>query len=342
MSSTARPRRPPTLEEVASRAGVGRGTASRVINGSDQVSEASRTAVLQAIDDLGYVPNRAARSLVTRLTDVVALVVSESEERFFGEPFFGQIVRGVSGALAGTQRQLLLTMAHRSHDRGRLDNYLSRQHVDGVLLLSLHGDDPLPLQLVARGVPAVLGGRPTQDTPLPYVDVDNAGGAAQAVTHLLGKGRRRIATISGPLDMTAGLLRLQGYHAALTEAGLPLDPALVAEGDFSEQSGWQAADALLDRVPDLDAVFAASDQMAVGALGALAARGRQVPVDVAVVGFDDSPSSRYTNPRLTTVHQPVEAMGAQMVGLLNELIADTGEPVENVVLDTHLVVRDSG
>jgi DNA-binding LacI/PurR family transcriptional regulator len=341
MSSTARPRRPPTLEEVASRAGVGRGTASRVINGSDQVSEASRTAVLQAIDDLGYVPNRAARSLVTRLTDVVALVVSESEERFFGEPFFGQIVRGVSGALAGTQRQLLLTMAHRAHDRGRLDNYLSRQHVDGVLLLSLHGDDPLPLQLVARGVPAVLGGRPTEETTLPYVDVDNAGGAAQAVTHLLGKGRRRIATITGPLDMTAGQLRLQGYQSALAETGMPLDPALVAEGDFSEQSGRVATDALLDRVPDLDAVFAASDQMALGALGALAARGRRVPADVAVVGFDDSPSSRYTTPRLTTVHQPVEAMGAQMVVLLNELIADTGEPSENVVLDTHLVVRDS-
>ena len=176
MSSTPRPHRPPTLEQVASLAGVGRGTASRVINGSDQVSESSRAAVLKAIDDLGYVPNRAARSLVTRLTDVVALVVSESEERFFGEPFFGQIVRGVSGALAGTPRQLLLTMAHRAHDRGRLDNYLSRQHVDGVLLLSLHGDDPLPSQLVTRGVPAVLGGRPTQDSPLPFVDVDNAGG----------------------------------------------------------------------------------------------------------------------------------------------------------------------
>jgi DNA-binding LacI/PurR family transcriptional regulator len=342
MSSEAGTRRPPTLEQVASRAGVGRGTASRVINGSEQVSQASRTAVLQAIDDLGYVPNRAARSLVTRLTDVVALVVSESEERFFGEPFFGQIVRGVSGALAGTQRQLLLTMAHRAHDRGRLDNYLSRQHVDGVLLLSLHADDPLPRQLVARGVPAVLGGRPTQESLLPFVDVDNAGGSAQAVSHLIGRGRRRIATITGPLDMTAGLLRLEGYRTALTEAGLSIDPALLAEGDFSEHSGWLAAGTLLDRVPDLDAIFAASDQMALGALAALAARGRQVPGDVAVVGFDDSPSSRYTNPRLTTVHQPVEAMGAQMVALLNTLIADTGGPTENVVLETHLVIRDSG
>jgi DNA-binding LacI/PurR family transcriptional regulator len=342
MSSTARPRRPPTLEEVAALAGVGRGTASRVINGSDQVSEVSRAAVLQAIDDLGYVPNRAARSLVTRLTDVVALVVSESEERVFGEPFFGQIVRGVSGALAGSQRQLLLTMAHRAHDRGRLDNYLSRQHVDGVLLLSLHGDDPLPGQLEARGVPAVLGGRPSQLSALHFVDVDNAGGAGQAVAHLIRSGRRRIATISGPQDMTAGLHRLAGYRDALASAGLAFDPALVAEGDFSEQSGWQATEKLLAQAPDLDAVFASSDKMAVAAIAALTQHGRRVPADVAVVGFDDSPSSRFVTPRLTTVHQPVEAMGAAMVQLLGDLIADPTGPHEDVVLDTHLVVRDSG
>jgi DNA-binding LacI/PurR family transcriptional regulator len=340
--SSARPRRPPTLEEVASLAGVGRGTASRVINGSDQVSEVSRAAVLQAIDDLGYVPNRAARSLVTRLTDVVALVVSESEERVFGEPFFGQIVRGVSGALAGTQRQLLLTMAHRAHDRGRLDNYLSRQHVDGVLLLSLHGDDPLPGQLESRGVPAVLGGRPSQPSALHFVDADNAGGAGQAVAHLVGTGRRRIATISGPQDMVAGLERLEGYRTALAEAGLPFDPALVVQGDFSEQSGWAATETLLQQAPDLDAVFTASDPMAAGAIRSLTEHGRRIPADVAVVGFDDSPSSRFITPRLTTVHQPVEAMGAAMMHLLNDLIADAAGPHEDIVLDTHLVVRDSG
>jgi DNA-binding LacI/PurR family transcriptional regulator len=340
--SSARPRRPPTLEEVASLAGVGRGTASRVINGSDQVSEVSRAAVLQAIDDLGYVPNRAARSLVTRLTDVVALVVSESEERVFGEPFFGQIVRGVSGALAGTQRQLLLTMAHRAHDRGRLDNYLSRQHVDGVLLLSLHGDDPLPGQLEARGVPAVLGGRPSQPSALHFVDADNAGGAGQAVAHLVSTGRRRIATISGPQDMVAGLERLEGYRTALAEAGLPFDPALVVQGDFSEQSGWAATETLLQQAPDLDAVFTASDPMAAGAIRSLTEHGRRIPADVAVVGFDDSPSSRFITPRLTTVHQPVEAMGAAMMHLLNDLIADAAGPHEDIVLDTHLVVRDSG
>ena len=342
MSNNSRPQQAPTLEQVAARAGVGRGTASRVINGSEQVSEASRAAVLKAVEDLGYVPNRAARSLVTRLTDVIALVVSESEERFFGDPFFGQIVRGVSGALAHTPRQLLLSIAHRVHDRGRLDNYLSRQHVDGVLLISLHGDDPLPNQLRARGVPDVIGGRPSHDTPLHFVDVDNAGGAGLAVNHLVATGRRRIATIAGPQDMSAGLNRLHGYAVSLASAGLPYDRGLIEYGDFSERSGWQACTRLLDSGARPDAIFAASDQMAVGAIAALTERGLRVPQDVAVVGFDDFPSSHFGGPRLTTVHQPVEAMGAAMVRVLSQLIADDDERVENVILDTHLVIRESG
>jgi len=332
------PDRPPTLEEVAELAGVGRGTASRVINGSLQVSEAARTAVLQAVEELGYVPNRAARSLVTQLTDVIALVVSESEDRLFGEPFFGQVVRGVTSALSGTSRQLLLTMAHREADRGRLNDYLSRQHVDGVLLLSLHGDDPLPGQLARRGVPAVLGGRPHAEGDLPFVDMDNAGGAAAAVEHLIAAGRRRVATITGPADMSAGRQRLEGYRTALAGHDLP---TLVETGDFSEDSGRRAARALLERAADLDALFCASDQMAIGAMRELTASGRAVPADVAVVGFDDSPTSRHTTPSLTTVHQPVEDMGIRMVQSLSRLIEHPGEPVEDVVLPTHLVVRDS-
>ena len=334
-------RRSPTLEEVAARAGVGRGTASRVVNGSSQVSESARSAVLQAIDDLGYVPNRAARSLVTRLTDSVALVVSESDERFFGEPFFARIVRGVSSALAETPLQLLLAIAQTPAERTRLEHFLTPQHVDGVLLLSLHGDDPLPALLEARGLPAVLGGRPAGVEPTSYVDVDNSAGARLAVDHLAASGRRRIATIAGPQDMAAGVGRLAGYRSGLAAAGQPADDALVVHGDFSEQSGGAATAELLDRGGDIDAIFAASDPMAIGALRMLQSRGIRVPDDVAVIGFDDSPSSRHTSPLLTSVHQPVEAMGREMVRILTARIRR--EPVElRVVLDAHLVVRESG
>jgi DNA-binding LacI/PurR family transcriptional regulator len=333
-------RRLPTLEDVAARAGVGRGTASRVVNGASHVSQATREAVLRAVDELGYVPNRAARSLVTRQTDSVALVVSESEERFFAEPFFAAIVRGVSAALATSGYRLLLSIQQGPQDRRRLESYLTPQHVDGVLLLSLHGDDPLPAYLEGQGLPTVLGGRPAGPEPTSYVDVDNEAGALLAVRHLVAAGRRRIATVTGPLDMAAGLGRLAGYRQALAEAGLQVDESLVVHGDFGEASGATAAAVLSDRHADLDAVFAASDPMAIGALRALAARGVQVPSDVAVVGFDDSPSAMHTSPLLTTVHQPVEEMGREMVRVLTARMAR--QPVDlRVVLATHLVVRES-
>jgi DNA-binding LacI/PurR family transcriptional regulator len=336
----------PTLDEVAARAGVGRGTVSRVINGSPQVSPQAKAAVEQAIAELGYVPNRAARALVTQRTDSVALIVSESEERLFGEPFFAGIVRGVSSGLADTPLQLWLAMAQSPAERERVEHHLTAQHVDGVLLISLHDDDPLPALLAERGLPAVLGGRParmlTGGAQLgSYVDVDNAGGAKIAVAHLVRMGRRRVATIAGPQDMGVGLARLAGYRAAVREAGLPEDEGLIGHGDFSEASGAAAMCELLAARPDLDAVFAASDLMAAGALRALRQARKRVPEEVAVVGFEDSAVARQTDPLLTTVHQPVEEMGRQMARLLVATIR--GEPADPpyVLLDTHLVQRAS-
>ena len=201
---TRQPRTRPTLEEVAAVAGVGRGTASRVINGSSKVSEKARQAVEGAIAELGYVPNRAARTLVTQRTDAVALVIAESEERVFGEPFFAGVVRGVGTALSDARLQLVLLLAHAAQRNGRLDDYLTRQHVDGVLLLSLHDDDALPDRIRARGLPVVLGGRATDHQRGAYVDADNVLGARLAVDHLVHRGRRRIGAILGPPDMVVG------------------------------------------------------------------------------------------------------------------------------------------
>ncbi|WP_026413719.1 LacI family DNA-binding transcriptional regulator [Actinomadura oligospora] len=328
----------PTLEEVAALAGVGRGTVSRVINGSPRVSSRARDAVLAAIDELGYVPNRAARTLVTRRTETVALVVAESELRLFDEPFFAGMIRGVSAALNETGLQLLLALARSPAEYERLEQYLTAQHVDGVLLTSLHAEDPLPGRLEASGVPTVLGGRPPGIEPVSYVDVDNRSGARQAVEHLVDRGRRRIATIAGPQDMGVGIDRLTGYRAALAEAGLP---ELVVHGDFSEASGIAAAEELLARDPGLDAIFAADDPMALGAMRVLRRHGRAVPADVAVVGFEDSPSAALSDPPLTTVHQSAEEMGREMTRLL--LARINGERLDEpvVILPPHLVVRAS-
>ncbi|GII77271.1 LacI family transcriptional regulator [Sphaerisporangium rufum] len=328
----------PTLEAVAARAGVGRGTVSRVINGSPKVSDKAREAVQQAIDELGYVPNRAARTLVTKRTDTIALVVSESEQRIFDEPFFAGIIRGIGLSLSETGLQLILTMAQSRTEHDRLEHYLTGQHVDGVLLISLHGADPLPGRLEDMGVPTVLGGRPVGFTPYSYVDVDNRAGARQAVKYLLAKGRRRIATIAGPQDMGVGVDRLAGYRDALLATGLP---EIVEYGDFSEGSAVEAMERLLAGHPDLDAVFAASDAMACGVLRVLKDHGKNVPGEIAVIGFEDSAIAPQTVPPLTSVHQPTEDMGRQMVQLLVARI--NGERLQQpvVILDTHLVERGS-
>jgi DNA-binding LacI/PurR family transcriptional regulator len=309
-----------------------------VVNGSPRVSPQAREAVLRAIEELGYVPNRAARTLVTRRTDTVALVVAESDQRLFGEPYFAGIIRGISNGLGDTGLQLLLAMARSPAEYGRLEEYLTTQHVDGVLLTSLHAEDPLPAKLEANGVPTVLGGCPPGLAPVSYVDVDNRSGAREAVGHLIAGGRRRIATIAGPQDMGVGLDRLAGYREALADAGLP---EYVAYGDFGEASGMAAAEKLLAAEPRLDAVFAASDPMAFGALRILHRRGRRIPDDVAVIGFDDSSAAPLADPPLSTVHQSLEEMGVEMARLLVSRIR--GETVEDpvVILQPHLVLRES-
>ena len=234
-------RRPPTIDEVARHAGVGRGTASRVVNGSPHVSDAARAAVQEAVEALGYVPNRAARSLVTRRTDTVALVVSEPGDRVFGEPYFGAIVRGVGERLGASPFQLLLTMAGTDRDRERVAAYLTEQHVDGVLLLSLHADDDLArhprrarrAHRVRRRRGRLRPGR-ASSTPT------TAPGAAAAVEHLLAPGRRRIAVLTGPQDMSSGRDRLAGARDALRAAGLDPEGLVVAFGDYSEDSGERA------------------------------------------------------------------------------------------------------
>lgn len=336
----------PTLDAVAARAGVGRGTVSRVVNGSPQVSPEARAAVQAAIAELNYVPNRAARALVTQRTDSVALVVSESEERVFGEPFFAGIVRGISSGLLETPMQLWLAMAQSPAERERVEHHLTNQHVDGVLLLSLHDSDPLPTVLEQRGLPTVLGGRPARmmqpgARAAYFVDVDNSGGARQAVEYLIGQGRRRVATIAGPQDMGVGMARLAGYREAIRTWVGPGDENLIAYGDFSEFSGTAAMHRLLELSPDLDAVFVASDLMACGALRALREAGRRVPDDVGVVGFEDSPIARQSDPPLTTIYQPVEEMGRQMARLLVSRIRHEPLDPPYALLDTHLVPRKS-
>ncbi|CAM5346637.1 LacI family transcriptional regulator OS=Streptomyces rochei OX=1928 GN=G3I25_14555 PE=4 SV=1 [Streptomyces rochei] len=332
----------PTLEEVAALAGVGRGTVSRVINKAAGVRDSTRRAVQRAIDELGYVPNLAARSLAGHRADAVALVMTEPDWRQFGEPFFTEIVRAVGDALTDTPVQLLLTLVRSDTERQRFVEYARGGRVDGVLLMSVHAQDPLPDMLAKAGLPTVMLGRRSGDESVTYVDADNAGGARDAVTHLLDGGRRTIGALGGPLDMYVAQCRLRGYREALERADVEVRDSLIVAGeDFTEESGRRATAELLARHPDLDAVFAASDTLAAGALGALREAGRRVPEDVAVIGFDDFHPARPMEPPLTTVRQPLEEIGRTMVRLLLEEMEDSPVAWRHVILRTELVLRDS-
>ncbi|HZF92842.1 LacI family DNA-binding transcriptional regulator [Streptomyces sp.] len=337
----------PTLEEVAARAGVGRGTVSRVINGSPRVSDATRAAVEAAVAELGYVPNTAARALAANRTDAIALVVPEPETRFFAEPYFSDMLRGVGAEISDTEMQLLLIFAGSDRERQRLAQYLAAHRVDGVLLVSVHADDPLPDLIAQLEIPAVISGPRSAAETLPSVDSDNYGGARSAVEHLLAHGRRRIAHITGRLDVYGAQRRIDGFRDALTDAGHEVDEGMIEAGDFTEEGGRRAMAELLSRRPDLDAVFAASDVTAAGARHALREAGRRIPDDVALVGYDDSAIARHMDPPLTSVRQPIEEMGRRMIDLLLTEIADRRPAVSRglerrqVVLATDLVVRAS-
>ncbi len=334
----------PTLESVAARAGVSRATAGRVLAGSPRVSEQARAAVLAAADELAYVTNQAARSLVTRRSDSVAFVVVEPEERFFGDPFFSLVLRGVHAALAKEGSQVLFVILTDQQDRDRFERFARGGHLDGAIFVSLHGPDPLPERLARSGMPVVLSGRPYEAaSTLPYVSTDNTGGAQLATTTLLERGCRRVVSIAGPADMTPGLDRLEGYRRALGRHGMRPRQRDAVHGDFSLESGRAAMVKLLAQVPDLDGVFVANDLMAMGALQALTAAGRRVPDDVAVVGFDDIPLAASSQPSLTTVRQQMDVLGQEMARLLLHRIGAEPDavPPGSVVVPAVLVRRDT-
>lgn len=335
---------PPTLEEVAALAGLSRATVSRAVNGGLRVSPGAQAAVDDAVRMLGYTPNRAARSLVTRRTDSIAVVVPESHSMVFSDPFFAGTLHGVARALAPAELQMVLLIRQRDEDVDRMVRYLGGGHTDGAVVVSHHRGDGVVEALSRMDIPRVFIGRPWNVTAAtPFVDVDNAGGARLAVERLVARGCRRIGTVAGPQDMSAGADRLSGWREGMVAAGLADDA--VVEADFSLAGGRAAVSSLLARHPDLDGLFVASDLMATGALSVLAANGRRVPEHVAVVGFDDFSVAREATPALTTVVNPVTAMAQGAVELLLEQLAGRRageESARSIVFAAELVERASG
>ena len=271
----------------------------------------------------------------------MAVLINEPTTMIFGDPYFAPLLKGVSRALAERSLQLVILIPRSGWELDLAREYMTSGHADGAILVSLHSRSPLPTQLLERGLPVVSCGRPAKEAAISYVDTDSRLGAEIATRHLVSLGRTRIATISGDLDMPAARDRLAGYRDALGAAGIAPDPTLEEVGGFLPDRAQMAMERLLINHPDVHAVFVASDLMASAAVEVLHRSGKRIPEDVAVIGFDDTPVAGATRPALSSIRQPIEAMGAETVNLLLRTMADPDAAPVQTIMATELVVRES-
>lgn len=329
---------PLTLEDIAKIAGVSRSTVSRVVNGDESVKDTTRERVQEVIQNLNFQPNIAARILAAGRTGVIGLVIPTGVRMLFADPYFGQLIQGITAACNANDYSVMLWLAEPAYERATIRKILHSGLLDGVIVSSMLMDDLIVQSLYESKMPFVLVGRhPTLNVN--YLDVDNVHGGLLATRHLIDQGRKHIATITGPLNMIAGSDRFNGYCEALLAAGMSVQDELIYEGAFTESSGYEGMKALLPQRPD--AVFAASDMMAIGALRALSEAGQRVPEEVALIGYDDLQVAASTYPGLTTVRQPIYEMGYSTFELLLKAINSPSKQIYQVVLNTQLVVRSS-
>ncbi|MGV8048872.1 MAG: LacI family DNA-binding transcriptional regulator [Anaerolineaceae bacterium] len=330
-----------TLEDIAKKAGVSRSTVSRVINGQLHVSEATRKRVLEVIKSTGFSPNAAAQTLVSQRSNTIGLVLPHSVSLFFTDPYYPHLIKGIAQACNDHNYTLALFLAGNSEDQEKLYPRVSRKGLlDGVIVQSgHHGDQSLIGDLAKTSLPLVIAGRPLFEHHVSFIDIDNVAAARQAVAHLISCERKRIATITGPMESAVGVDRLMGYQKALAEAGIPLDENLVVEADFTESGGYQAMQKILPAKPD--GVFAASDMMAIGAIRAARDAQMRVPEDIAFVGFDDLPVPQVIDFQLTTIRQPVVQFGYKAVETLIDIIDQEDHSVHHVNMETELIIRNT-
>lgn len=309
-----------------------------MINGV-QVRPSVLANVNRAIKELDFTVNQVARNLARGRTGSVAYVISDHREHLLEDPNFGVVTSALSSELTLRRTHLLITTAQSSDGEAFLGDYLVAGHVDGVLLALPHAKNGLLRRLLASNLPTVVIGRPLElQESTSWVAADDEAAAFDMVTYLLGRGRSTVATIAGPTETSAGRDRLAGYRRAV---GRKAGSRCVVHGDWSYESGQSGAATLLERGHRFDALFAANDLMAAGAISALRQAGLQIPDDVAVAGFDDSSTARLTDPPLTTVHNPFREFAVEAVRILDDLISGRLSHPKQVVLPTELVVRGS-
>jgi len=329
-----------TLEDIAKQAGVSRSTVSRVVNDDPNVSESVRSKVQEVIISTDYHPHAAARSLASHRSYMIGLVLPRTVSNFFTDPYFPRLTQGVAQACNQHNYTLGLFLLDTKEDENRILPRISHKGLlDGIILQTAMMDDRLIDRIVASDFPMVVAGRPFKSNGVSYIDVDNVAAAHGAVCHLIQLGYKHIGTITGRMTSTVGIDRKVGYLQAIADQGWDVDEALITEGDFTENGGYLAMKQLLPHNPD--AIFAASDTMAIGAIRAVHESGLHVPEDIAFVGFDDLPIASLSDIKLTTIRQPIIQFGAKAVETLIDLVENGIKPFRRIIMDTDLVIRDS-
>jgi LacI family transcriptional regulator len=326
-----------TIKEVAAATGVSFGTVSRVINNDVHVKQATRERVLSAMQQMGFVVNRQARSLAGGKTNTVGVLVPD-----LGTGYIGEIIRGIDAELSFADLDLILYTTHRTASKEA--NYvanLAKGMVDGLLLVLPRSLAGFIGTLTQRNFPFVLIDHQGTGQDCPAVGATNWQGGYNATEFLIKLGHQRIGFITGSMDLGCSVDRLAGYRSALRTYHIPESPELIFEGTFFQPDGYAGASALLDLPVAPTAIFASNDVMAMGVMDAVRNRGLRVPDDVSILGFDDIPQASLVRPALTTINQPLEKMGRVATQMLLDLLQNPGKKAERIELPTQLVVRES-
>ena len=328
-----------TIDLVARAAGVSRATVSRVMNGSAKVSPEREKAVKKAIAKYNFTPNATARRLAGGRSGLIALLMEESSEEFFLNPFWGQVVQGFSTAITEAGLHPLLLIRPKSGTEDSLFATLQAGQMDGLAIFSWHRPVKSFEKMLDPKMVIVFGGDLGGSKKYPFVDVDNVKGGFLATRHLIDSGCKNIVTITGDLKLQSGRDRLDGYEQALKSAGLKISDDLVIHGDYTQSKAEELTRRLLKNKTKFDGVFAANDLSAVGVISVLLQNGISVPGKVKVVGFDDSPVASRNQPSITTIRQPIRELGAEVAASLLALL--DGKEVEDKMLDVKLIKRES-
>ncbi len=332
---------PVTLKDIAERVGKSVSTVSRALAGFEDISPITREEVQRVAQEMGYEPNITARNLQRQRTDTIALILPAINELRFSDPFFSEFLSGIIQEMARHGLNLNVSTAS---PEAEIDTYLKAirsRRVDGFIVVRTRRQDERIDLLREHNVPFVSFGRIGDDNHFHYVDEDGYAGIRQVVDHLVGLGHRRLACIAEPTTLTKSYHRVQGFIDGLKAHQIPVDPAMIVETNFRQRSGRQSALRLFDAAEPPTAIVACNDLLALGAMLAAQEKGLVVGQDVSVTGFDDILLSEYTNPPLTTVHQPAQQLGQMVVALLTKVINKEAVEDEHVIIQPELIVRQS-